>query len=110
MSDDARVIAELAAVSDADACHTILHYIYVPSSEAAAAVADELRHHGFHTESRLGADDVNWLVFARQKAVPSNALLATTRRLLETVVAKFGGEYDGWEAEVVSQLRSSSSH
>jgi Regulator of ribonuclease activity B len=103
MGDDKRAIAELVAVSVGDAPHNILHYIYVRSSEAAASIADELRHNGFRTEERLSADAVNWLVLARQQAVPSEALMAATRRFMEALVAKVGGEYDGWEAEVRRQ-------
>ena len=103
MSDDSRAIAELAAVSDEDAAHTILHYIYVPNSEDAASIVGELRHRGFQTEERLGADGSNWLVLARQEAVPSESLMASTRRFMETLVASVGGEYDGWEAEVRRQ-------
>jgi hypothetical protein len=100
MSDDKQAVAELAAVSDADAPHLILHYVYLPSSEAAALIADELLNRGFNVERRLGADGVNWLVLARHVAVPSEALMASTRRSMETLVEKFGDEYDGWEAEV----------
>lgn len=100
MSDDKQAVAELAAVSDADAPHLILHYVYLPSKEAAASVASEFRSSGFDTEERLGADGVNWLVLARHVAVPTEELMAATRRTMETLVAKFGGEYDGWEADV----------
>jgi regulator of RNase E activity RraB len=100
MSDDRQAVAELAAVSDEDAPHLILHYVYLASSETAASVASELRSRGFETEERLGADGVNWLVLARHVAVPSEACMAATRRLMETLVAKTGGEYDGWEADV----------
>jgi regulator of RNase E activity RraB len=100
MSDDKQAVAELAAVSDADAPHLILHYVYLPSSEAAALIANELRNRGFSVEQRLGADGINWLVLARHVAVPSETLMASTRRSIETLVEKFDGEYDGWEAEV----------
>lgn len=100
MSDDAHAIAELTAASDGDASHAILHYLYVPSSETAAVISEELRHRGYRTEERLGADGVNWLVLARHEAVPSEALMASTRRSMETLVDRVGGEYDGWEAEV----------
>lgn len=103
MSDDRQAVAELASVSDADAPHLIIHYVYLPSSEAAASIAGELRNRGFDAEQRLGADGVNWLVLARHVAIPSEPLMASTRRFIETLVAQFGGEYDGWEAEVPSQ-------
>lgn len=100
MSKDGEAIAELAAVSDVEAPHPILHYVYVPSCEAAAFVGEELRGRGFATEERLGADGVNWLVLARHVAVPSEAVMASIRQSMEALVAKVGGEYDGWEADV----------
>lgn len=100
MSKDREALAELAAVSDANAPHLVLHYIYLPSSEAAAEVAVELRSRGFDTEERLGADGVNWLVLARHVAVPSEDFMVATRQSMESLVAALGGEYDGWEADV----------
>jgi hypothetical protein len=110
MSHDTRAIAELVAVSDGDVPHTILHYVYLPGREAAASVAGELRHHGFRTEEQLSTDGVNWLVLARQEVAPSEAIMAATRRMMETLVAEVGGEYDGWEAEVRPQGADSPSH
>jgi hypothetical protein len=100
MNYDAQVIREIAAVSGGDRPHTILHYLYVPSSEAASKVAEELKQRGFRTEERLGADGVNWLVLARHEVVPTEELVASMRRSMETLIAKFGGEYDGWEADI----------
>jgi hypothetical protein len=108
MSNDGEAIAELAAVSDADAAHLILHYVYLPSSEAAAEVAGELRSRGFDTEERLGADGANWLVLARHVAVPSKDFMVATRLSMESLVAERGGEYDGWEVDV--RLHSGGSH
>ena len=100
MSDDELAFAEIAAVSDVSETHTILHYLYVARSEAAAVVAKELRQQGFRTEERLGGDGTNWLVLACHEAIPTEELIASTRRSMEKLVADFGGEYDGWEAEV----------
>jgi hypothetical protein len=100
MSGDSEAFAELAALSDAEAPHTILHYVYVPDAEVAASIAGELHLRGFRTEVRLGADGSNWLVLARHEGVPSEALMSSTRRFMEALVGDVGGEYDGWEAEV----------
>jgi len=100
VSKDGEAIAELAAVSDVEVPHPILHYVYLPSREAAASVGQELRGRGFTTEERLGADGANWLVLARHVAVPSAAAMASIRQSMEALVAKVGGEYDGWEADV----------
>jgi len=111
VSKDAEAIREIGAVSDSKAPHTILHYLYVPNGEVAAMIGDELKRCGFRTEERLGGDGVNWLVLASHEVVPSEELIASTRRLMEALVAKVGGEYDGWEADVRHQGGNSpSSH
>ena len=100
MSGDERALVELAAISDINVPHVILHYLYLPTDEAATSVATELRRHGFKTEKRIGADGVNWLVQACHEDIPSESLITSTRELMESLVYKSGGEYDGWEAEV----------
>ena len=100
MSGDARAVAGLASVSDVSKPHRVLHFLYVPDSDAANAVALELRQGGFRTEVRPGADGVNWLVLALHEIVPSEEKLAALRRSMGELVAPYGGEYDGWEAEV----------
>lgn len=100
MSGDRQAIREIAAQSDGDAVHTIAHYLYAPSSEFAGDIAKELSQRGFTTEERLGADGMNWLVLARHEAVPTEALITSTRRSMEALMATVGGEYDGWEAEL----------
>jgi regulator of RNase E activity RraB len=93
-------LGEVAKVSDVTAPHLISHYLYLPTREAAASVANELCAQGFETEERLGADGTNWLVLAGHKVVPSEDLIAANRRLMEALAEKFGGEYDGWEVEI----------
>jgi hypothetical protein len=100
MSEDARGVVVLASVSDVSRPHSVLHFLYVPDGDAAGAVASELRQSGFRTEERLGADGVNWLVLACHEIVPTEEQLAALRRSMENLVAPYGGEYDGWEAEV----------
>ena len=100
MSEDARGVVVLASVSDVSRPHSVLHFLYVPDSDAASAVASELRQSGFRTEERLGADGVKWLVLACHEIVPTEEQLAALRQSMEKLVAPYGGEYDGWEAEV----------
>jgi hypothetical protein len=100
MSADARAVAELASVSDVSKPHTVLHYLYVPDRAAADAIAAELEQSGFRTEERVGADGVSWLVLARHEIVPTEEQLAALRQSMGELVAPYGGEYDGWEAEV----------
>jgi len=41
---------------------------------------------------------VSWL--ARHEIVPTEEQLAALRRSMGKLVSPYGGEYDGWEAEV----------
>lgn len=100
MSKDMMAITEVGAVSDLREPHTISHYLYVPNRGDARTIAEELKRRGFHTEERLGADSVNWLVLARHEAIPTEERMASVRRSMEILIAKVGGEYDGWEADV----------
>lgn len=100
MTFDGKAIAEFIAVSRTDSLHTLAHYLYVPKRGAASALAAELEHSGFSVEVRLGADGVNWLVLALQEALASEEAVASTRSRMELLVARYGGEYDGWEATV----------
>jgi len=101
MIDDLKAVEELLQASKPGALHAVLHYLYLPSEQAAAEVAARLRSHGFTTEERRGADGVNWLVLAKHKIIPSGPTILTTRKLMEGLTAPFAGEYDGWEAEVL---------
>jgi hypothetical protein len=100
VSDDRDAIAELVRASNPGQKHAVLHYLYFPREGDARLAASELRRQGFLTEDRLGADGVNWLVLARHSVVPSEATIASARRLMESLVQPCDGEYDGWEAEV----------
>ena len=59
-------------------------------------MASALRQRGFEVESRLGADDVNWLVLASHVLEAPEALPAL-RDELEALAQRYSGEYDGWE-------------
>lgn len=99
MSNDRAALEALRRSSKPDEPHVVLHYLYFPKREAAAATAADLRRRGFATEERLGADGMNWLVLARQEIVPSEETLAAVRQVMENLAQDHGGEYDGWEAE-----------
>ena len=97
---DAKAVREIAKVSDGETSHLILHYLYTPTGDTARQVASELRGSGFDVQQRLGADGVHWLVLARHEVVPTDQVMASIRRSMETLARTVGGEYDGWEAEV----------
>jgi hypothetical protein len=108
---DRQVLAAMAACG-ADlnkAAHTI-HYLYFKSMEAASTAADELRALGYENLQVHRAPTTSfwkrlfgpkeYSCIAETRAVPSeSAVFATTDRM-NAFAAKYGGEYDGWEASV----------
>ena len=87
---------EPLASLEADTPGRLSHYLYFPTQEAGEAVANTLRQRGFEVVSRLGADDVNWLVLATHLLEDPEAL-PTVRAELEQLAERYSGEYDGWE-------------
>lgn len=97
---DQDAITELQNAAGGDKETILVHYIYFPAQDAAAAAATSLEEQGFSVESRLGADGINWLVLARHRVVPDESLVERTRAMFEALAHRGNGEYDGWEAEV----------
>lgn len=101
-AEDQQVLGSLRrAGSDLSLPHPIHHYLYFPKEAAARRAAKALRAEGYDVRVRLGADEVNWLVLASRAAVPEPEAVAATTSWMENLAALLGGEYDGWEAEVV---------
>jgi len=73
-------------------------YLYFPSEDGAQNAADALRAEAYAVETRLGADDVNWLALAT-RSLSDDDLDAAEERLSE-LAELLGGEYDGFEREV----------
>lgn len=101
MSSDDRV-AIRALVASMGGRHPVWcrHFIYVSDQAKAGALAAKLRLEGFAVESRMGADEVNWLVLARHKLVRDEEAIEAVGQTLTELAEAFGGEYDGWEGEV----------
>jgi hypothetical protein len=102
MSDDREALQELLRHIAPGVEQTIRHYLYLPSAAAARDAAAVLRAKGFDVQDRRGADGINWLVLARHRVVPSLEAIASTRLMMEQLVAPRRGEYDGWEADLAS--------
>jgi hypothetical protein len=97
---DSEAILQLMQASKIDVPHSILHYLYFPSEISSITVTSVLRESGFLVEQRLGADCSNWLVLAQHDIIPSEENVSTARAKMEDVAKRYGGEYDGWEAEM----------
>ena len=75
----------------------VRHFLYLPTSDDADAVAQVLEREGWDTVVEAG-DDV-WLVAARCLRVLTAPLVREIRTHLASLAAAHGGAYDGWEAE-----------
>jgi hypothetical protein len=98
---DGKVVEILRELSVEGAEHTVAHYLYFPTEASAVPAVMELRRRGFRIEEQVGAAGDNWLVLAIHQVVPSEDGMLTLHRQLEVLAAELGGEYDGWEAEVI---------
>ena len=95
---DERVLHHLNALGhDTKRARGVRHFIYLPTSEAAEAVARVLEREGWDTAVHA-AEDV-WLVVAGCLRVLTGPLVRETRQRLASLAAAHGGAYDGWEAE-----------
>jgi hypothetical protein len=90
------------------AAHTI-HYLYFPSRSAAESAAGDLRAQGYEVQVDRAAAPPFWKrLFSRPKfvciaenhAVPNESAVFATSNKMSRLAAKFGGEYDGWEASI----------
>lgn len=98
-ADDRVALEQLRQSSRRTGPHVVLHYLYFPHQRGAVAVVAELRNAGVATGERLGADGINWLVLARHEIVLSEEAIARIRQVMEDLAGRYGGEYDGWEAD-----------
>jgi len=102
MTPDEQAIAQLKqAGSDLSKPHPVEFYLYLPTKESAENVGAALSSKRFSVEVRPAAIGNMWLCLAKRDMVPEASTLVSARRMLTELATKFGGEYDGWEAEVV---------
>lgn len=95
---DARVLEHLRNLGcDTRQARGIRHFIYLPTSGDADAVARVLEREGWDTSVEEDADV--WLVVAGCLRVLDEPLVRETRARLASLAAAHGGAYDGWEAE-----------
>lgn len=73
------------------------HYLYFSQATVGRSVAATLRRRGFTVESRLGADEKNWLVLVEHPLSPGDEEALSIREELERLAAEHSGEYDGSE-------------
>ena len=87
--------------SDISKPHLVDFYFYFPAEEAAHQVAGELEGAGFATTVRPGAQGPDWLCLATKRINPDDSELSEMEEWFEELAARFHGEFDGWESEIV---------
>ena len=95
---DSKVLEHLRDLGcDPRRARGIRHFVFLPTSTAAAAVAQVLEREGWDTDVHEAEDA--WLVVAGCLRVLSEPLVREIRERLASLAAAHGGTYDGWEAE-----------
>lgn len=73
-------------------------YLYFANETQAQVAIVYLKRKGFRIESRLSGDEEQWLVLASKSA--GSLQLFYLERVLNSLAASNGGEYDGYERAI----------
>ena len=98
--EDKDALHHLRKLSAGNTTRRFDHYLYFPAEDIANRVATVLRERGVTADVRLGADESNWLVLARTLTDSSDDATEFIFNMMYHIADEFGGEYDGWEADV----------
>jgi hypothetical protein len=102
---DAEVLSQLSRVgSNLAREHQLENFLYVPDEQAARSAAARLEGAGYRVkiqQSAQPAPGAAWLVLSYRWVIPTPAAVAEIRAKQEELAREFGGDYDGWGAEVV---------
>lgn len=99
---DDELLAQISRLSDLDNPRHWVHYLYCPNRVAAEQAANDARANGWGIQTvEQAARGDDWVVIAeKHDAVTSPTAVQEARAYFETIAARAGGRYDGWEAEV----------
>jgi hypothetical protein len=101
VAQDQKALEQLReAGSDLAKTHSVHFYLYVPSQQDANATATALQRDNFNTVVKSGADGKRWLCLGQKSMIPTIENLTEARQIFSTLATQYGGEYDGWKAEV----------
>lgn len=99
---DRLIVAQLRGMgADLSKPREVLHYLYVPSREAADAAGRDLELRGYAVDVRPAAGPTGpnpWLCLATIEDVVSVEWARAARESFTALASQHGGEYDGWEA------------
>jgi hypothetical protein len=81
---------------------TVVFFLDLPTQSAAADAASQIYALGsFTVEYREGSGDWGWLCLATKRMSLDGTAIFEHTDLFDGIAAEHGGEYNGWEAEVV---------
>ena len=81
----------------------VLYYLYFASSDLATKAADEARSQSFGTTVKEPLPEYpdRWSLTCEHRGVVLDTdMIRTNGDFFDSLAARFGGEYDGWEASV----------
>lgn len=88
--------------SDTNKPHVFEFYLYIPRKDYAGLVKEKMLESKFsEVKVQRAASGKGWMVVAQRTLVPQKADLNDNARFLNEVAAAVGGDFDGWEAELV---------
>ena len=99
---DRLIVEQLRSIgADLSKPREVLHYLYLPTQEAADAARKELEPRGYAVEIRPAAGPPGpnpFLCLATIEEVVSVESARKSREAFTAIAAAHDGEYDGWEA------------
>lgn len=100
---DATAVEQLErAGSNLTKPHNIVFYMYFPTSSGAWRTFDQLKAMKYEVEVRLPQEDIRqWQVQVTRSMRPNAKELESLRYFFEDMAASHGGEYDGWDTQIV---------
>jgi hypothetical protein len=98
---DAATIEQLRqAGADLTERRETFHYLYVEDEPTGRSVEQALRGPDRNIAVQPAASGGGWLVLVGINIVVDAATIGSLRSQFEAVAARYGGEYDGWEASL----------
>lgn len=102
MNPDRKVVELMKTMgSDVSKSRPVWFYFYFPDEDRAQTFARRLKGMQFKVETGPAATGDKWLCLAERNMVPDVDILEGLRKLLLPLANNLGGEYDGWETEMI---------
>lgn len=102
-ADQATIDQLEAAGGDVSKLTHVIHYVYLPNEEAAEGCKREFSQAGFGVKAFAPDEDIPaWSLHVDHEMVVSLDSITEAREKFEGAATRYDGDYDGWEAAVVT--------